>query len=79
MRGYWRSAEYVKVRGERFKEARIRERWSLRKLAKRVGLHFNTIWGWERGGHLAFRENLERVANVLGCDIEDLVEDMVEG
>ena len=38
--------------GEILKTFRNRKKWSQRALASQLGVHYNTIWAWERGDYL---------------------------
>lgn len=47
---------------------------SQRELAKRSGVHLNTINNWERDGVSgAMVGKLKKVADVLGCTVDDLL------
>ena len=35
--------------GDLLRATRKRQKLSQRQLAQRVGVHFNTLWAWERG------------------------------
>ena len=51
------------------KEARM----TIRELAKKVGLNYNTISQYETGVHKPRLENIQKIAEVLGCEINDIV------
>ncbi len=47
---------------------------SQRELAKRSGVHLNTINNWECGGVLNAKVGtLKKVADVLGCTVDELL------
>ena len=47
---------------------------SQRELAKRAGVHVNTINNWECGGVLNAKVGtLKKVADVLGCTVDELL------
>ncbi len=51
------------------KEARM----TICELAERVGLNYNTISQYENGRHIPRLENIKKIAEVLGCDIKEIV------
>ena len=51
------------------KEARM----TIRELAKKVGLNYTTISQYETGVHKPRLENIQKIAEVLGCEINDIV------
>lgn len=55
------------------KVMRIKNGLTLEALAEKSGLHYNTISQYENGLHTPKKDNLEKIANVLGCDVKDLI------
>lgn len=51
------------------KEARM----TICELAERVGLNYNTISQYETGVHKPRLENIQKIADALGCDLKDIV------
>jgi transcriptional regulator with XRE-family HTH domain len=54
---------------------RIRHRLTLQQLAEKTGLHYNTISQYENGVHLPRKDNLEKIAVVFGCEVDDLMDE----
>lgn len=54
----------------------IRERRGLTKVfvAKEVGVHFNTIANWEQGNSEPDASHLKKLAILLECDVEELID-----
>ena len=48
--------------------------WSLYKLAKVLQLPQQTIYSWASGRTQPSYENMDRLCEVLGCNVEDLFE-----
>lgn len=42
-------------------------------LAEKVGLNYNTVSQYEKGRHRPLAENLQKIADALGCDVKDIV------
>ncbi len=59
--------------GRRVKEARERHQWSLGDLAKHTGIHAPNLSRLESGQHVPSLPTLERLADVLGLRVADLV------
>lgn len=57
----------------RLEEARKQKGWNQAELAKRVGLSQVAIWKFESGKANPSFETLIKLANVLECQIDDLV------
>lgn len=58
----------------RLRLKRVALEMSQRELAKRSGVHLNTINNWERDGVSgAMVGKLKKVADVLGCTVDDLL------
>lgn len=56
------------------KKIRARAGLTQRELAKRSGVHLNTINNWECGGVLNAKVGtLKKVADVLGCTVDELL------
>lgn len=51
------------------KEARM----TICELAKKVGLNYNTISQYEIGVHKPRLENIQKIAEALDCEINDIV------
>lgn len=43
------------------------------ELAAKAGLNYNTISQYETGRHKPRVDNIQRIAEVLGCDLKDIV------
>lgn len=54
------------------KELRKSKGLSQRELANKLGVSRTTVTMWESGGQYPRLETAVRVANVLGCTIDDL-------
>jgi transcriptional regulator with XRE-family HTH domain len=59
------------------KEEREREGISVDRLADVIGVHPNTIRGWERGDYEPTGKNLVQLTSLFGCSAEYLL-DMTE-
>ncbi len=53
----------------RRKEARM----TICELADKVGLNYNTISQYELGVHKPRIDNIKKIADVLGCEIKDII------
>lgn len=51
------------------KEARM----TICELAEKTGLNYNTISQYENGIHNPRLENIQKIADALGCEIKDIV------
>lgn len=51
------------------KEARM----TICELAEKTGLNYNTISQYEIGVHKPRLENIQKIADALGCEIKDIV------
>lgn len=51
------------------KEARM----TICELAEKVDLNYNTISQYETGVHKPRLENIQKIADALGCEIKDIV------
>lgn len=56
------------------KEEREREGISVDKLADAIGVHPNTIRGWERGDYEPTGKNLVQLTSLFGCSAEYLLD-----
>ena len=52
---------------------RIKKGFTLKQLAAKSNLNYNTINSWELGKHSPSNENLKVIAEVLDCSIADLI------
>ena len=52
---------------------RIKKGFTLQHLAAKSNFNYNTINSWELGKHSPSNENLKIIAQVLDCDIADLI------
>ena len=43
------------------------------ELAEKVGLNYNTISQYENGSHRPRTDNIQKIAEVLGCELKDIV------
>lgn len=43
------------------------------ELAEKTGLNYNTISQYENGKHRPLAENLQKIADALGCEVKDIV------
>lgn len=59
--------------GKRLKDLRGRFRLSQDKLAKQVGVSFNTVCRWEYGERTPRAEELSRLASVFGVSTDELI------
>lgn len=59
--------------GKRLKDLRGRFRLSQDKLAKQVGVSFNTVCRWEYGERTPRAEELSRLAAVFGITTDELI------
>lgn len=59
------------------REERERAGISIEKLADVIGVHPNTVRGWERGNYEPTGKNLVQLTSLFGCDAEYLL-DMTE-
>jgi len=48
--------------------------WSLYRLAKELGLPQQTIYSWASGRTQPSYESLDRLCDIIGCNISDLLE-----
>lgn len=51
------------------KEARM----TICELAEKVGLNYNTISQYENGSHKPRVDNIQKIADELGCEIKDII------
>ena len=51
------------------KEARM----TICELAAKTGLNYNTISQYENGSHRPRTDNIKKIADVLGCELKDIV------
>ena len=58
------------------KRARYSKGWTAYQLAQLLGVNVNSIYEWEKG-RLPRSERLRRLAEVLGRDWRDLLEELV--
>lgn len=57
------------------KNLRTKKNYTLVELSKKSGVHWRTIQDWERGGLARAKLcNLKKVADALGCSIDELIE-----
>ena len=56
------------------KEEREREGISVDKLSDAIGVHPNTIRGWERGDYEPTGKNLVQLTSLFGCSAEYLLD-----
>ena len=56
------------------REEREREGISVDKLADTIGVHPNTIRGWERGDYEPTGKNLVQLTSLFGCSAEYLLD-----
>lgn len=52
---------------------RVRKGFTLVKLAEKAGLNYNTISQYENGKHAPRIENLQAIAEALGCEVKDII------
>lgn len=52
---------------------RIRKGFTLIQLAEKAGLNYNTISQYETGKHAPRIENLRAIAEVLECDVKEII------
>ena len=64
----------MQVDGARLREARLRRMLTLRELAARTGVGFDTISRIETGRQRPRISTLRRLAEALGVEAEDLIE-----
>ena len=62
---------------ERILTARKKAGLTQMEVANRVGVSFQAISNWERGVSMPDISNLERLANVLGMTVDDIICDPV--
>ena len=43
------------------------------ELAEKVGLNYNTISQYENGSHRPRTDNIQKIAEPLGCELKDIV------
>jgi len=60
--------------GQRIKEARKRAKLTQKELAGKLGLACPTIAQWERGLRNPKLETLQKIADVLGIDVLELIQ-----
>lgn len=58
---------------DRLYRCRIRARLTLEQLAEKAGTSKSTAWRLETGNAAAEVETLHRIAEALGCPVEDLM------
>jgi transcriptional regulator with XRE-family HTH domain len=58
--------------GERLREIRLQSPYSLKQLAREVGIHVNTLMVYQRGVAIPSTNKLPLLADALGCKIDDL-------
>lgn len=54
--------------------AKTKKNYSLYRLAKEMGLPQQTIYSWAKGRTQPSYLNLDKLCDVLNCNIEDLLE-----
>ena len=54
--------------------AKLKKNYSLYKLAQVMGLPQQTVYSWAKGRTQPSYLNLDKLCNVLECNIEDLLE-----
>jgi len=52
---------------------RIKKGFTLKELAAKANLNYNTINSWELGEHSPSKEKLDVIAKVLECSVTDLI------
>ncbi len=62
-----------KTMGRAMREKREELGWSLHRLAKRSGLHENTIIGYEKDEHQPGLFNLTVLADTLGISLDEYI------
>lgn len=60
--------------GESLKTARTRRGLTKVFVAKEVGVHANTISNWEKGESEPDASELKKLAILLECDVEELID-----
>lgn len=58
----------IKEAAKKFQE------WSLYRLAKELSLPQQTVYSWANGRTQPSYENMDRLCDVLGCEMHDLFE-----
>ncbi len=61
--------------GEKLKKLRIEAGLFQKEAAQKAGIHTNTYAGYERGNRIPNKEAMEKLSEVLGCDLEYLMDD----
>lgn len=56
----------------KLKFKRIQAGYTVVALARKVGIHYNTLCDYESGKHRPSVENLKLLAEALKCDISDI-------
>lgn len=69
-----RNVAAMQARGSVIETARKRRGWKRSEFASRLGLSYQHIYGLERGFNVAAEETLQRIADALSLDIEDIVD-----
>lgn len=52
---------------------RKEKRLTIKSLALKTGLHYNTVISYELGRHRPSIDNLQKLADVLECEVKDIV------
>lgn len=65
--------EYRYPRMVKLTVKRKEKRLTVEALAKKTGLHYNTVISYELGRHRPRFDNLQKIADVLGCEVKDIV------
>lgn len=50
------------------------QKWSLYRLAKELDLPQQTVYSWANGRTQPSYENMDKLCDILGCQIADLLE-----
>jgi transcriptional regulator with XRE-family HTH domain len=66
---------FVEVNGEKLRRLRKRRVWLIGDLAEKSGVHRNVISKLENGRGGAYPETIRRLAEALGVDPAELVEE----
>ena len=65
--------------GKVLKKVRTYKRIDKRTLAEQIGVHEDTIYKWESGMRKPTDENLVKVCDILGIDVEELIDTVSKG
>ena len=63
-----------KPRGHNIEARRLRLGMKRSELATKVGLHYKTIFGLEKEHQTGSQESFQRIATVLGLELEEVMD-----